>query len=133
MPTIDVTDVLVSLGISAQEFSILRRQETVNVHGETVLQEVAMGPIIGAVQPLGERSLLREEAFSTQKNGITVWSNFRLNGVTRESNGVTYQPDLIYWLGDYYIVRGQDDWSDFGAGFTKVECIGYDYVQKATT
>lgn len=130
MPSIDVTDVLVSLGIACQEFSVVRRQETVNQYGESVKTEVAMGPFIGAVQPIGERSLLREEMYSTATNGITVWSTFPLNNVAREADGTKYQPDLVYWKGDYYIVRSQDDWTQFGAGFTKVECIGFDYVQK---
>lgn len=130
MPSIDVTSVLISLGIAAQEFSIIRRQEIVNQYGESVKTEVAIGPLVGAVQPIGERSLIREEVYSTGLNGITVWSQFPLNNVVRNAGNETYQPDLVYWKGDYYVVRMQEDWTQFGAGFTKVECIGFDYAQR---
>lgn len=129
MPIIDVNEVLLSLDIAQQSFSVVRRQETVNNFGESVKGASVLGPFIGACQPLGDNSLLREEQFSTGKNGITVWTSFRLYSASRTTAGVTYQPDLIVFENDYYIVRLLDKWTQWGEGFVRAECIGYDFVQ----
>lgn len=129
MPDIDVTDVLISLGVADQEFSVVRRVETVNTYGESVQTDTVLGPYAGAVQPLGDRSLFREETFSTGKNGISVWSPVTLYNAARAADGTTYQPDLVLWKGDYYLVRGVDDWTQFGQGYVRADCVGYDYVQ----
>lgn len=129
MSAIDVTDVLLSLDIAAQSFSVVRRQETVNDFGEGVKGATVLGPFIGACQPLGDNSLLREESYTTGKNGLTVWSPFRLFSASRKADGTTYQPDLILFDGNYYIVRVLNEWTQWGEGFVQAECIGFDFVQ----
>lgn len=129
MPDIDVTDVLVSLDIACQSFGVVRRTETVNNFGESVKGAQVFDGLFGACQPLGDNSLLREEQYTTGKNGLTVWSNFRMFNASRTLLGVTYQPDLILFDGNYYIVRLLNEWTQWGAGFTMAECIGFDYVQ----
>lgn len=129
MPDIDVNDVLISLDIANQTFSVVRRQETVNNFGESVKGAEVLGPFNGSCQPLGDNSLLREEAFTTGKNGLTVWTAFRLFSASRTVGNVTYQPDLVLYDGNYYLVRLLNEWTQWGAGFTQVECVGFDYVQ----
>lgn len=126
MPLIDVTDVLVSLDIACQSFTIVRRTETVNNFGESVLGSQKI-KAVGAVQPLGDNSLLREEMYTTNNNGITVWSNTPIFNSGRTMSGVKYQPDLILWNNTHYLVRNLDPWSDFGAGFYKAECSQIEY------
>lgn len=121
MPLIDVTEVLESLDIACQPFSIVRRAEVVNIHGESVLTTSVI-EAVGAVQPLGDNSMLREEMYTTNSNGITVWTTTPLFNSGRTAGGVTYQPDLILWNNTHYLVRSMDPWSDFGAGFYKAEC-----------
>lgn len=121
MPLIDVTEVLSSLDIASQSFTIVRRTETVNQYGESVLATVNI-PVIGAVQPLGENATIREEMYTTASNGITVWTTEPIFNAGRDSGGVRYQPDLILWDGTYYLVRVLEPWADFGAGFYKAEC-----------
>lgn len=126
MPLIDVSDVLLSLDIAQQEFQVVRRTETVNQYGEAVLS-TAVIDCVGAVQPLGQNSLLREETFTTTSNGITVWTKTPIFNAGRTAAGVKYQPDLILWNGSYYLVRVLDPWTGFGAGFFKAECSQTDY------
>lgn len=121
MPDIDVTDVLVSLDIADQAFQVIRRSETVNNFGEAVLT-TAVIDAVGAVQPLGDNSLLREEMFTTNNNGLTVWTTTPLYNAGRTVGNVTYQPDLILWQGSHYLVKTLNPWSDFGVGFFMAEC-----------
>ena len=130
MASIDVTGVLASLNIANQQFSVVQRSETLD-HGRSVISNVVVPNLRGAVQPLGDNSLLREEQYSTSNNGITVWTKFRLNAVSVTIAGVKRQPDLILWGGAYYEVKILDDWTDFGPGYTKAECIMINYVPPA--
>lgn len=126
MPLIDLSEVLASLDIACQPFTIVRRSETVNNFGESVLATENIDAI-GAVQPLGDNSMLREEMFTTNNNGITVWTVTPLFNSGRTIGGATYQPDLILWNNTHYVVRNMDPWSDFGAGFFKAECSQIEY------
>lgn len=126
MPLIDLSEVLSSLDIACQTFTIVRRSEAVNQYGESVLT-TSLIDTVGAVQPLGDNSMLREEMFTTNSNGITVWTTTPLFNAGRTVAGVTYQPDLILWNGAHYLVRNMDPWSDFGAGFFKAECSQTEY------
>jgi hypothetical protein len=121
MPLIDVTDVLSSLDIAQQSFTIVRRTETVNQYGESTTVNVSI-QVIGAVQPLGENATIREEMYTTASNGITVWTTTPIFNAGRDVGGVKYQPDLILWDGTHYLVRVLEPWSDYGAGFFKAEC-----------
>lgn len=127
MPSIDVTGVLFSLGIANQTITVIRRREIVNNKGRSELTtETIIGR--GAIQPLGDNSLLRDECFTMQKSGITVWSTVRIRGASKDpSSGAIYQPDLILFNGNYYEVRSPDDWTPFGAGYVKADCIEIDY------
>lgn len=131
MPTIDVTGVLSSLGIANQVITAVRRKEVVDVHGRSVITtEQITGR--GAIQPLGDNSMLREECFTTQKSGISVWSTTRLRGASKDPvTGDMYQPDVVVYGGNYYEVRNVDDWTPFGAGYVKVDCIEIDYQDVA--
>ena len=126
MPDIDVTDVLLSLDIARQAFVIVRRQETVNEFGETVLTATKIRAV-GAVQPLGDNSLLREEMFTTNNNGLTVWTQTPLYNSGRTVGDIKYQPDLIEWQGSHYLVKVLNPWSDFGSGFYQAECQQIEY------
>lgn len=126
MPLIDVSDVLLSLDIAQQEFQVVRRSEMVNQYGESVLSTNLID-CVGAVQPLGPNSLLREATFTTSSNGITVWTKTPLFNSGRTMAGVKYQPDLVAWQGSHYLVRVLDPWTEFGAGFFKAECEQIEY------
>jgi hypothetical protein len=127
MPDIDVNDVLVSLDIACQSFDIVRRQEIVGANGVATIVPATIPGQVGAVQPLGDNSLLREEQFTTLNNGIEVWCAVRLFGAGKFA-AQGYQPDLILWDGNYYEVRVVDGWDQFGAGFTHAHCMGYEYL-----
>lgn len=127
MPEIDVTDVLLDADVAGQSFTVLRRQERVDQYGisSTVVQ--AISDVLGSVQPTGDNSLIREDAYDAQAKTLKVITSFRLRGVST-SAGQNYKPDQIQWNGDTYEVRVVDDFSQFGGGMIEAECVQVDYV-----
>jgi hypothetical protein len=127
MPSIDVTEALVSPDIAAEQFTVIRRQEVVNDFGEsTVLVETSIQ--IGAVQPGGEQSLLREEGQDAQTKTLNIVTKFRLRGVSKSTSGSRYKPDQINWNGNIYEVKDVTSYSRFGAGFVEATAASIDYV-----
>ena len=126
MPWIDVSFVTIDPSVAGEDFIVIRRAQNVNDHGETIIRNMVF-PTLGSVTPVGDNSLLREDAFQTQTKTLRVITTFRLQGQSRGLSGIQYQPDLIYWNGDYYIVRTLADYSSYGVGLVDAECTGYDY------
>lgn len=130
MPDIDVTDVLLDGDVAGELFTLVRRQTSVNAaNGQVVIVPTTIPDISAAsIAPVGENSLLREEAFQTQMNAIEVITTYRLRGASKDQgSGLSYQPDLVLWQGTYYVVRVLNDWTRYGAGFVAAECIQIDY------
>jgi galactose-6-phosphate isomerase len=48
---------------------------------------------------------------------IVVHTTFRLRGPTRG-----FQPDVVIWNGNRYVVRDIRDWTQFGVGYIRAEC-----------
>ena len=130
MPEIDVTDVLMDTDIAGETFSVIRREEIVNLYGISTPQSKTIPNVMGSIQPVGQLSLMREEAYDAQAKTIKVFTTFRLRGVSKAA-GLDYKPDLIFWNGDYYEVQMLSDWSSFGGGIIEVECMSIDYVDDA--
>ena len=121
MPEIDVNDIVSDPFIAGEGFWVYRRLETVSSHGRVELRGSWL-PAEGSITPTGDNSLVRQEAFQTQANTIQVVTNFRLRGPSRTSKGKSYQPDLVYWESDFYVVSNLEDYSKYGAGIMVAEC-----------
>jgi hypothetical protein len=151
MSLIDVTDVLFDPLVAGQIFSVVRRQETVNDSGEGVQSQEVIESVVGAIFPVGENSLIREVAAQSQARTIEVVTTFRLRpaSVTPAVStsgppppqfpgtlpgppaGVTWQPDLVYWNGDYFLVSTVEEYTQYGRGFIAAQCVTYDYQTAA--
>jgi hypothetical protein len=126
MAEIDVSDIALDPMVAGETFQVLRRQDTINDFGESSTQDVLL-PGVGAVFPSGDNSLLREEAFQTMQNVITVVTQFALRGSGVDESGTKFQPDIVLWGGNYYQVRSTNNFNQYGAGFVEAECISIDY------
>lgn len=126
MPWIDVTDILADPMIAGEAFQVLRRHETVNSYGESTIATTTYSAN-GSITPTGDNSLVREDAFQSQAKTIKVVTSFMLQGQAEDAQGNKYQPDLILWKGDYYIVRTLNDYSSYGAGMIEAECSSIDW------
>jgi len=129
MPYVDASENLVDPELAAQCFTVVRRQQIMQQNGRPTITEKRYDAK-GAVFPTGDQSLVREEAYENQAKTIQVVTRFRLRGPAKDSNGKDWQPDLIFWHGDYFIVRSLDDYTPFGVGMTSAECASYNYVNQ---
>jgi hypothetical protein len=130
MPFIDVDDVLRDPDIAGTTFSVIRRAETVNNYGETTTTDTVIPNCIGAIFPTGDNSLVREEGYTTKSATITVVTTFFLRGASKQA-GANYQPDIVLWNGDHYLVSTVNDYSQYGAGMIEAECIATEFVPQA--
>src|ERR1700694_3507137 len=124
MPDIDVSDLLLDSDIAGEAFSVIRRQEIVGANGVPVLTQTTLPKagdpaIVGSITPTGDNSLVRAEAYSTQSNTIKVITAFRLRGPSKDGTGKSFQPDIVLWNGNHFVVRTLNEWTSFGAGFVE--------------
>lgn len=130
MSFLDVTDILLDPDVAGQSFTVVRRPEGVNGSGEGVPRSLVIPNVVGSVTPVGDNSLTREVTFGTQNQAIRVITAYRLRGATAEpSTGLQFQPDLVLWHGDYYVVSVVNDYTPYGGGFIEAECVSYDYQE----
>jgi hypothetical protein len=127
MPQIDVTDILLDPFIAGETFVVLRRLETVNSFGESVVLAESFNAI-GSVVPMGDQSLTREGAFEVQSKTIRVITATRLRGASKDGTKQSFQPDVILWRSDYFVVSSIDDYTRYGGGFNEAECRSIDHV-----
>lgn len=128
MPFIDVTDIILDPMIAGEVFTVIRSVETVNNYGESVVTYQTLSGA-GSVTPTGANSLVREEAYQTQAKTIRVVTTFALRGASKDENGVSYQPDIVVWRGNHFIVKSMDDFSQYGSGFVDVECASINQTE----
>lgn len=128
MSEIDVSDVLLGSEIAGTQFIVQRRQEAVGQDGFGA-QQLLQLQAYGSVQPM-EAELLREPEYDGVTNGIIVITPFRLRSASK-AQGNNYKPDIILWNGNSYIVRRIENWSQYGAGFIKAECVSEDFIDQA--
>ena len=128
MAEVDVTDVLIDSDVAGDSFSVLRRQEYVDDYGISRVVTKTILDVLGSVQPTGDNSLTRDQAYDVQAKTLKIITQFRLRGVSVSSSDSQYKPDQIQWNDDTYEVRVVDDYSLFGGGFVEAECVQIDYV-----
>lgn len=126
MPMINSATRLLRPKIAGEAFQVIRRQETVNSYGESTTTNTTLDAV-GGITPTAENSLVREDAFQTQSKTIRVITTFRLQAMGIGADGNKYQPDLILWHGDYYVIKTLNDWSSYGIGFVEADCASIDY------
>ena len=129
MSELDVSDLLLDPEIGGNAFQVIRRQQTVNGYGETVLTQTTLDAV-GAVYPTGDNRLQRQADFSTQADTITVVTRFRLRGASK-SGGDAYQPDIVLWNGNHYVVADINQYTNYGAGFIEAQCTATDFTVTA--
>jgi hypothetical protein len=125
VPEIDVDDVLADPFIAGEDFVWYSRRQTLT-DGIVTTVETALGGS-GSIQPTGDNSLVRTEAYSMGNNTIVVRTPERLwlGGVIA---GVKYEPDLVEFEGARYVVKSVDGYTQYGQGFVEAECTLFDYV-----
>ena len=124
MATLDVTEILHHAEL-VDSVVVRRRQETVGTTGRNIFTEATFS-INGVVTMASPNDLERLEDYQRMSRTISIVCEFRLRGETND-----YQPDIITWRGDNYIVVYIDSYPQFGAGFIQAICTSMDKTDQA--
>lgn len=124
MALLDVTDVLFDPDLT-DTFTVERRVETVGSNGRSTTSVTAFSGL-GVVTSAGPNDLARLDDSQRMGRVISIVTAANLRGAV---NG--YQPDVIQWRGNRFVIATIDNYPQFGSGFTQAICVGMDLVDAA--
>lgn len=131
MPMLDVSVALTNF-YTVDTFSVIRRTEVVNGFGVSTVTPATTSGLYGVLYPSNEDDLKRFPDLQIQSKAITVITRFALRGEA-ETEGTEFQPDIVAWGGDNFVVRAMDDWSQYAAGFILAICTSINLVDQPPT
>lgn len=108
-------------------FNVIRRIETVNNSGESVLSLSATTGVNGVVKPVGDR-LDRRADEDSDKADLRIFTRFALHGVSRDGVPTDWKPDLVFFSGNNYIVNSTRNWGRYGVGYIAAECNSFEII-----
>lgn len=123
MPDLDLTDVLFDPDF-ADSFIVRRQTDTVGSNGRNT-KAFADTAATGVVTPGPDNGLAIGSDETHAGKSLTIVTTFRLQGPAPG-----FQPDLIWWGGDFYKVMKVEDFSHFGSGFVQAEASSIDPVDQ---
>ena len=108
-------------------FNVIRRTETVNNSGESILGLTATIGVYGVVKPIGDRLDRKADDDSSQKD-LRIFTKFALRGSARDGVPTDWKPDIVFWQGNNFIVVNVRDWGRYGVGYIAAECNALELV-----
>jgi hypothetical protein len=128
MPTLDVSDAFDASFMD--DIVVLRRSVSITSKGRTQVTEVPMSAsaVVTAASP---DDLARLPDSEYMNKAVSIYSQFRLRGPSRDEAGNETMPDEILWHGSRYVVRALDDFSGYGHGFVSAVAVSVDSVDPA--
>jgi len=112
----------------ADTFNVIRRMETVGANGRSTTQNQTFKRIVGVVNMSSDAEVVRQQfpemEFSTRV--ISVVCKFRLQTAVQN-----YQPDIVVWRGNNYLVQQIALYPQYGAGFYEATCTSMDTADAA--
>lgn len=117
-PDVNVGDILRSPH-SGEMLTIQRSKESVDSKGResaTVQTLYAPGVVLPKDTAIGGNEVTREIDSIYRNAALIIHTPFRLRGPAPG-----YQPDVILWQGDRYVVTLVNNYSQFGPGFIYAE------------
>jgi galactose-6-phosphate isomerase len=131
MPDLDVTDIILDPDFC--ETLIVKRREENLVKGRSTLTVTVIDPApVGVVLPVDDQPLVRGPDQQNLPRLLEVHTPFRLRGAAKDpGTGKQYQPDIITWNGDDFVVNKVQDYSRFGQGFIQADCSSVDSIDNA--
>jgi hypothetical protein len=131
MAQIDMSQALTN-PLSLTKFSVIRQNQVINNWGETKI-DVEMIPVVrGVVFPEGPNGLSRRPEAQTNAKTLVIFTRFALRGASISANtDGSYQPDIIVWNGNRYLVAEIEDYSNYARGFIKVRAASTQEMDQA--
>lgn len=117
MPPLLDLSFLTTDALFADTFDVTRRPEIVGDDGISRVSEVLYLGQVGAVYPTGSNVLTRQTDDSYSTDTVTIVTKFRL-----QMMAPGYQPDLVQWDGNTYVVHTVNGYTRYGRGFVEAEC-----------
>jgi hypothetical protein len=133
MPFIDVIDLLTDPYIAGENFSVYRRTEVVNQFGENLISVIIFNNIYGQISPHIPSHLIRDPSFTSREKYIQIITPWFITGGGIDPSNNLYQPDLVLWKNNLYIVKATQDYSKYGAGFVVAQCEIFDWIVDIAT
>ncbi len=129
MPLINVIPAITS-PMLVDSFSVNRRQQFVDNFGYASTTSVVTPNVGGVVYPSNENELRRIPDLQVNDKAVTVITRFALRSESETVDGTEYQPDIVIWQGDNFVVRKIEDWGSYAAGFFLAICTSIDLVDR---
>ena len=129
MPSLDLSDAFLEPSF-LDTFQVVRRKEVVNLQGRsTIIQSLFNAT--GTVDSASPNDLQRLGDYQFDDDAISIVTRTRLFDEARQIESgaeASYQPDLIFWAGAYYIIKALDNYTRFGIGWVQAICVETTYV-----
>jgi hypothetical protein len=112
--------------------TVWRRKQIVNNFGEGKQQVEVLQNVQAIIYPASNNKLERRAEAQVNLNSIVLLTRFSLRGESETVDKWQYQPDVIFWKGNPFLVVDVNDYSNFALGFIKVTANSTDIVDLAT-
>ena len=127
MPLLNPGIHVLSSPMLVDTFNVIRRTETVNNSGESILGLTATIGVYGVVKSIGDRLDRKADDDSSQKD-LRIFTKFALRGSARDGVPTDWKPDIVFWQGNNFIVVNVRDWGRYGVGYIAAECNALELV-----
>ena len=128
MPSLDLSDAF-NESTFLDAIVVLRRQEIVSSKGRSTVSTSQI-PTYANVDAASPDQLERLADAQFQGKTLSIVTKFRLRGVSEQGSS-GYQPDVIQYNGDSYIVQLIDDYSRYGVGWIQALATSINFVDQS--
>lgn len=128
MPQLDLRDALLE-PLTIDYFQVIRKAQNVTIEGRATAKSTYFNTF-GVVDAASDNDLARLADMEYQGSGISIVTQFKLRGVSKQANQ-NYSPDIIQWASNYYTVVTVEDYSRYGAGWIQAIAAETNYVGEA--
>jgi hypothetical protein len=119
MPQINM-QVALTNPYTLDKFDVIRRVQDVSEQGLVVLPEPQIFTgVFGTVASVQQKDLMRMTAEQLQSKSISIITRFALRGASEDAGQQDFQPDIVVWNGDSYLIIILDDYSNYALGFVR--------------
>jgi hypothetical protein len=125
MPPLVNISLAITSPMLADQFSVIRRTQTVGNNGRASFTSATPQNACGTVYPSNKNDLERFPNLQVMGKALSVVTRFALRGES-EVAGTDYAPDIVQWHGDNFVVVDLQDFSSWGNGFILAICQSMD-------
>lgn len=125
MSMVDVSAALTN-PYTLDKFNVQRRAVSNNNYGEPTITPTVINNVRGVVYPASPNDLKRLPEAQIMAQTIVVITRFALRGASKDSQAQEWEPDVVVWGGDNFLVIATNDYSQAGRGFIYAICSSMD-------